>query len=209
MGFNKEDISKMKTLLTEEFAKIPSDVKVTVRARKVTVKGPKGEVTKDFSHLACEIQLVTCNTKNLKGKHVRVRMWFGGYRQACATNTIKSLIINMLTGVTEGFEYRMRCVHAHFPINCIIPKDKSQIDIKNFLGGKQIKHVDMIKGVTCEMNPDVKDEIIFRGFDNAALSLCCARVNQSVNVGDKDERKFLDGIFVSKMTLSTERKSER
>ena len=41
------------------------------------------------------------NTKKNQGKHVRIRMWFGGYKQACATNTIKSLIFNMLTGVTE------------------------------------------------------------------------------------------------------------
>jgi large subunit ribosomal protein L9e len=93
----------MKTLLTEEFAKIPEDVTVTVRSRKVTVKGPRGEVTKDFSHMACEIQLVNMNTKKNQGKHVRIRMWFGGYKQACATNTLKSLILNMLIGTTEGF----------------------------------------------------------------------------------------------------------
>merc|ERR1712188_354522 len=107
MGFNKEDISKMKTLLTEEFAAIPSDVTVRVRSRKVTVKGPRGEVTKDFSHLACEIQLINCKEKKRQGLHVRIRMWFGGYKQACATNTLKSLILNMLTGVTEGFQYKM------------------------------------------------------------------------------------------------------
>ena len=80
----------------------------------------------------------------------------------------------------------------------MIAPQGAALDVKNFLGGKQIKHVDMNKGVTCKMNPDVKDEIIFEGFDNAAISLCCARTCQAVNVGNKDERKFLDGIFVSK-----------
>ena len=28
-------------------------------------------------------------------------MWFGGYKQACSVNTLKSLIENMITGVTE------------------------------------------------------------------------------------------------------------
>ena len=51
--------------------------------------------------MACEIQLVNLNKKNAQGKHVRIRMWFGGYKQACATNTLKSLILNMLIGVTE------------------------------------------------------------------------------------------------------------
>ena len=107
----------------------------------------------------------------------------------------------MCTGVTEGFVYKMKLVYAHFPINVSIPKDGSSVDLKNFLGGKQIKHIDMIKGVTVRSNADVKDELVFEGFDNAAISLCCSRVCQSVNVGKKDERKFLDGVFVSEKTL--------
>ena len=37
----------------------------------------------------------------------------------------------------------MRLVHAHFPINAGIPKDGKCVEIKNFLGGKQIKKIDM------------------------------------------------------------------
>lgn len=157
---------------------------------------------RDFSHLNCEIQKTKTGAKGVSGGvYLRIRMWFGGYKQACAVNTLKTHIENMCIGVTEGFMYKMRTVHAHFPINCIIPKDGSCIDVKNFLGGKQVKHVDMLPGVTVRLSADVKDELIFEGFDNAAVSLCCARVCQSVNVGDKDERKFLDGIFVSQKCL--------
>ena len=101
----------------------------------------------------------------------------------------------------------MKLVYAHFPINAICAKDESCVDIKNFLGGKQIKHVDMIEGVKVRLNPDVKDELIFTGYDNAAVSLCCARVNQCVRVGKKDERKFLDGIFVSEKSLIAPREA--
>jgi len=180
---------------------VSSTVEISIKARKVTVKGPRGQVNKDFSHLPCEIEKLEQGAKKKKGPHLRIRMWFGGYKQACAVNTLKSHINNMIVGVTEGFMYKMRLVYAHFPINTVIPKDGSSVQIKNFLGGKHIKNIDMIKGVTVRNNADVKDELIFEGFDNAAVSLCCARVNQSVNVGDKDERKFLDGIFVSEKTL--------
>merc|ERR1712127_956938 len=95
MGFNKEDISKMRTLLTEDFVEIPDDVTVTLKARKVTVKGKRGEVTKNFSHLAVELQKLKQNDNKRKGLYVRIRMWFGGYKQACAVNTLKSLIENM------------------------------------------------------------------------------------------------------------------
>lgn len=48
---------------------------------------------------------------------------------------------------------------------------------------------------------EVKGELVFEGIDNQALSLCCSQVKQVCKVGRKDERKFLDGIFVSEKTL--------
>lgn len=47
------------------------------------------------------------------------------------------------------------------------------------------------------MNPDLKDELIFEGIDNQNVSLSCAQVSQVCKIGDKDNRKFLDGIYVS------------
>lgn len=91
----------------------------------------------------------------------------------------------------------MRLVHAHFPINVNIPKDGSSVEVKNFLGGKQIKKVTCLQGTTARLNPDLKDEIIFDGIDVQNLSLTCAQVSQVCKIGTKDDRKFLDGIFVS------------
>ena len=91
----------------------------------------------------------------------------------------------------------MRLVHAHFPINIQIPKDGSYVEVKNFLGGKHIHKIVMLPGVTVRMNPDLKDELIFDGIDNQSVSLCCSQTSQVCKVGDKDNRKFLDGIYVS------------
>lgn len=91
----------------------------------------------------------------------------------------------------------MRLVHAHFPINVAIPKDGKSVEIKNFLGGKQIKKIDMLPGCTIKLNPDLKDELIFEGIDNQFISLTCSQVSQVCKIGDKDDRKFLDGIYVS------------
>lgn len=91
----------------------------------------------------------------------------------------------------------MRMVHAHFPINVAIPKDGQSIEVKNFLGGKEVHKVVMLPGCKCKMTPDSKDEIIFEGIDNQFLSLTCAQISQSCKIGNKDDRKFLDGIYVS------------
>ena len=134
--------------------------------------------------------------------HVRIQMWQAGYKQACAVTTFKSLIANAMTGVTEGFRYKMRLVHAHFPIQAIISKDNKQIEVKNFLGGKKGHLINLQPGCTVKKSTEHQTEIIFDGIDNAALSLSCAQVNQVCKVGRKDMRKFLDGIYVSEKTLT-------
>jgi large subunit ribosomal protein L9e len=96
----------------------------------------------------------------------------------------------------------MRLVHAHFPINAVISKDAKQIEIKNFLGGKKSHLIKLYPGCTVYLSKDVKDELVFDGIDNQLVSLCCARVSQVCKIGEKDERKFLDGIFVSEKTLT-------
>merc|ERR1719282_897642 len=190
----------MRQMLKEDWVEIPAGVTATVNARKVTIKRKRGQVTKNFSHVACELKKMKQDSKKRNGTFVRIRIWFGGYKQACAVNTLKSHISNMIIGVTEGFRYKMRLVHAHFPINVAIPKDGSEITVKNFLGGKQDKIVKMRGGTVCRQSADVKGEIIFDGVDNALLSQTCSQVKQVCKVGRKDERKFLDGIFVSQKT---------
>lgn len=91
----------------------------------------------------------------------------------------------------------MRLVHAHFPINVSIPKDGKMIEIKNFLGGKEIQKIDCLPGCTVKQSVELKDEIIFEGIDVQNLSLTCAQISQVCKIGDKDDRKFLDGIYVS------------
>lgn len=69
------------------------------------------------------------------------------------------------------------------------------------MGGKKSHLVVLPPGAKVVLSKDVKDELVFDGIDNASLSLACARVSQVCSIGTKDERKFLDGIFVSEKTL--------
>ena len=97
-----------------------ADVTVTIKSRIVTVKGPKGEITKPFNHKAIEIKITNEATKNRQGKHVRLRMWNASYREAAAVTTFKSLISNMFIGVTE--------VSIHYTIQCALSNlEKSQL----------------------------------------------------------------------------------
>ena len=76
-------------------------VTIKVKARKVVVKGPMGEITKSFKHMPVEMKETEVKTKKMKGKALSITQWFGGYKQSCAVNTFASLIGNMVTGVTK------------------------------------------------------------------------------------------------------------
>jgi large subunit ribosomal protein L9e len=113
----------------------------------------------------------------------------------------------------QGFQYKMRAVYAHFPINCIIQEDGTKVEIRNFLGEKTVRHVSMLNGVTVAESTAQKDELILEGndIDNVSQSGTCrsglnllpahipaaASIQGSCLVRNKDIRKFLDGIYVS------------
>jgi large subunit ribosomal protein L9e len=113
--------------------------------------------------------------------------------------TICSHIENMITGVTKGFKYKMRFCYAHFPINVAgaTADGKDVVEIRNFLGEKKVRRVELLEGVKYFRTPDVKDQIEISGIDIAKVSLSCAQIQQSTTVKNKDIRKFLDGIYVS------------
>lgn len=103
-------------------------------------------------------------------------------------------------GVTKGFQYKMRAVYAHFPINCVTSESNTLIEIRNFLGEKYIRRVKMAPGVTVVNSTKQKDELIIEGNDIEAVSGSAALIQQSTTVKNKDIRKFLDGLYVSEKT---------
>ena len=180
----------MKSIAQSGEITIPEEVKLTSKSRVVSVKGPRGELTKEFKHVNLEIKRTAKNKLTVTVHH--------GKRKHNATiRTVCSHINNMIKGVTKGFEYKMRFVYAHFPINANISDDKKLIEIRNFLGDKNTRRVPMLDGVTIEISTAQKDEIILSGNDIQLVSQSAASIQQSVLVKDKDIRKFLDGIYVS------------
>ncbi len=91
----------------------------------------------------------------------------------------------------------MRFVYAHFPINAAISEKGSLVEIRNFLGERIIRRVNMYPGVKCSTSAKQKDEIILEGNDLELVSRSAALIQQSTLVKNKDIRKFLDGIYVS------------
>ncbi|KAF7656692.1 hypothetical protein LDENG_00037960 [Lucifuga dentata] len=203
----------MKTILSSQTVDIPDNVQVKLKGRTVMVKGPRGKLTRHFSHINLELSLL-----GKKSKKLRVDKWWGNRKELATVRTICSHVQNMIKGVTLGFRYKMRSVYAHFPINIVIQEAGTMVEIRNFLGEKYIRQVRMRPGVVCALSAAQKDELVLEGNDielvsnSAALiqqattvknkdirkyTSRAALIQQATRVRNKDIRKFLDGIYVS------------
>src|SRR6478735_2591192 len=91
-------------------------VKVAIKSRIVTVEGPRGKLVKDLSHLAVNF---TVPKKN----QISIEIHHGVRKNVAALRTVRTIINNLIIGVTKGFKYKMRYVYAHFPINVNLDKN--------------------------------------------------------------------------------------
>lgn len=186
----------MKTVLATRSIEIPAGVEVITKARVVYVKGPRGELTRDFKHISMDLSVVCDKDEDgVEKNYVRVDLWFATRKQLACVRTICSHIENMMVGVTQGFFYKMRFVYSHFPINVTLTGEN--VEIRNFLGEKRVRRVKLLNGVSYARSTATKDEIELTGNDIAMVSLTAAQIQQATSVRHKDLRKFLDGIYVS------------
>ncbi|GAB0134364.1 hypothetical protein EsDP_00002741 [Epichloe bromicola] len=184
----------MKYIHSQELLDIPEGVKVAIKTRIVTVEGPRGKLTKDLGHLAVNFGHPKKNTISIEIHH-------GNRKNVATLRTVRSIIQNMVIGVTKGFKYKMRYVYAHFPINVNLDQSKEtglwEVEIRNFIGEKIVRRVVMQEGVDVELSKNQKDELVLSGNSLERVSQSAADIQQICKVRNKDIRKFLDGLYVS------------
>jgi large subunit ribosomal protein L9e len=70
---------------------------VSIKSRQIEVTGPRGKLTKNVRHVNMDIQVIANKSKS----KVLLAVWQGGRKHVACLNTIKSLINNMIIGVTK------------------------------------------------------------------------------------------------------------
>lgn len=163
---------------------IPEGVEVEINGMKVKVKGPKGELERDFSHA----RGVIIRKEDSK---VIVESFFANARKRALVGTIAAHIRNMITGVTKGFRYKLKIIYSHFPVNVQVKGDK--VIISNFLGEKAPRIARIMPGVTVKIQGQ---DVIVEGIDIEKVAQTAANLELATKVKDKDRRKFVDGIYI-------------
>merc|ERR1712157_403180 len=182
---------KMLQIFKELDLAVPADVAVSISSRGFTVKGPRGTLTKSLKHMNLDARII----KSPAGQKIKFIVWHAARQHAACLRTAQACVANMIKGVTVGFQYKMRAIYAHFPINIIIAGDKKSAEIRNFLGEKRVRNIQMLEGVTIQEDKAQKDQVLVEGNDIDLVSQSAALLHGATLVRNKDIRKFLDGIY--------------
>jgi large subunit ribosomal protein L6 len=162
---------------------VPDGVQMSVEGRKVTVKGAKGTLTRDFSHVPISIEG--------NGKTIRVWAEWPRKKEASLVGTIYSHIQNMITGVEKGFSYKLKIVFSHFPMSVKVQGET--VLIENFTGERRARRVKIIGDVKVKVQ---SEDVVVEGINLENVSQTAANIEQATKVKKKDPRVFLDGIYV-------------
>ena len=162
---------------------IPEKVSAKLNGSLLEVSGPKGKVVKDFNKIPVTISIAD--------KKIVIKPYGRRKKDLAVTNTSRSIVRNMIKGVLNGYTYKLKIIFAHFPISIKI-KDK-QIFVENFFGERSPRVVNIIGD--CKVSVQGED-LVIQGPSLDDVAQTAANVELATRVKDKDQRVFLDGLYV-------------
>lgn len=162
---------------------IPEGVEVSIEGSQVTVKGPKGNLSRKLSYPEIEIKK--------EDSYLVVNSKLDRKQQKAMVGTLAAHVSNMIAGVTKGFEYKMKVVYSHFPIQ--LKAASGELVISNFLGERKSRSARILDGVKVDV---LKDEVVVTGINKENVGQTMANIEQATRVRGFDIRVFQDGVYL-------------
>jgi large subunit ribosomal protein L6 len=163
---------------------IPEGIKVTLDGAKVTVEndGKKNEREFDLMNLTLE----------KKGNEIIVGHKKSSKNEKKMTNTIASHIKNLIKGVQEKYEYKLKICFSHFPMTVEIKGHEAII--KNFLGERSPRKVKIPAGADVKVDKEI---ITVTASNKEIAGQAAANFEMVTRIVNRDRRIFQDGIFIT------------
>lgn len=174
--------------MEEKIIEIPKNVEVDVEGNTmegftVTAKGPKGENSRFLKFRGIYIEK--------EDSKIRVYATESKSRLKAMVGTFASHINNLIKGVINGFEYKLKVVYAHFPVKVRV--EGREVIIENFLGEKHPRKAKIVGRAEVEVRGN---EIIVKGVDKEECGQTAANLEQATRIKNLDVRVFQDGIYI-------------
>ena len=162
---------------------IPEGVSVELDGSTFKFKGKEGENSRTFNlgRLDVKIENNKITLGNTKSTKTEKKLM----------NTICAHLRNLIVGVQEKFEYKLKICYGHFPFT--VKQQGKEIVIKNFLGEKVDRFVSVPEGVEVEIQKDI---ISVKSIDKEIAGQASANFEAATKIKGRDKRTFQDGIYI-------------
>ncbi len=164
---------------------MPEGVTSSIHGKELVIKGPIGENKRTFDFKEIEI--------NVQDNKITLKEPKSTKKEKKLINSFAAHISGMVKGTINKYEYILEICSVHFPMTIKVEKDK--LYIKNFLGERKDKVLDLIKGVEVEIKGN---QIFVRSTDKEKAGLQASLIEKVSRIGGKDRRVFQDGIWIVK-----------
>ena len=164
---------------------VPVGAELKLAGARAEVSGQKGTLARTFD--------IPGITLKREGDFVVVESPSSRKRTRAAVGTVRSHLLNMFKGVTEGFTYKLRVVYAHFPIS--VKVEGKRVLIHNFLGERAPRVAEIVGNVEVEVTDD---EVLVRGVNKEEVGQTAYNIERATRIKRRDPRVFQDGIFIVK-----------
>ena len=175
--------TKMKREIIQTI-KIPADINVEIEGENIVVIGPEGKNEREFN--------VSGLIFKKEGGEIKIGDKKATKNVKMIINTIASHINNMIKGVQEKFEYKLKICFSHFPITVEIKGN--EVWIKNFLGEKVPRKMKLPIGAEVQVDKDI---ITVKSTDIETAGQAAANFENVTKIPNRDRRIFQDGIFIT------------
>ncbi|MGV8106906.1 MAG: 50S ribosomal protein L6 [Nitrososphaerota archaeon] len=163
---------------------IPEGISVALEDRIISGKGKLGTIKEDFTKLPANL--------TIENNIVKIQPYGTRRKDFAISKTAQSVINNMIKGVQNGYKYKMKVVFAHFPITVKVKDGK--VYVENFFGERKAR-ISKIVGESTKVAIE-GDDVVISGPHLEHVSQTAANIELSTRVKNKDQRVFLDGVYI-------------
>ncbi len=164
---------------------LPDGVKAEVKGPTIAISGKLGSNTRKFNDALVTIKV---EAGKLALDHVKDKKL--AHKAMNAESALSKELANDVKGVTEYFEFKMKSIHAHFPITV---EAKGQVININNIIGERVPRVAAIAGLT---KVEVKGQNVrLYGTSLDDVSQTAANIRKACRMRNKDTRVFQDGLY--------------
>ena len=162
---------------------LPKGVSAKFENELLLVTGPLGKVQQEFSKIPVKV--------DINGNQITVTTHGARRQNRSILNTARSLVHNAIEGVTKGYQYKLKVIFAHFPVT--VKVQGKRVLVENFYGERSPRVADIIGDTKVEVQGE---DLIVNGVSLQDVGQTAANLEQATTVKRKDQRVFLDGVYV-------------